>query len=222
MARLLATLLLGVALPTVVYAAPRGKITGTVQLLDADGDPREDRGHVVVYLEVPRAPAPAKAQRAVTEIRQQDKKFRPTFAVVVRGDSVAFPNDDSIFHNVFSLSEAARFDLGLYKSGSSKTLVFDKSGVIDVYCNIHPEMVAKIVVVDSPLFAITDTTGRFSLEGVPPGRHGVVFVHPTGARVRQEVVVSAGAPASMTVELRESARSRKHTRKDGSAYGRYQ
>jgi plastocyanin len=220
MARLLATLLLGVALPTMVHAAPRGKITGTVQLLDADGDPREDRAHVIVYLEVPRAPA--RAPRPVTEIRQQDKQFKPAFAVVVRGDSVAFPNDDSIFHNVFSLSEAARFDLGLYKSGSSKTLVFDKSGVIDVYCNIHPEMVAKIVVVDSPLYTVTDAAGRFSLEGVPPGRHGVVFVHPTGARVRQEVVVSAGAPASLTVELRESARSRKHTRKDGSAYGRYQ
>lgn len=207
------------ALPGAAPAAPRGKLTGAVRLLDADGEPRADHANVIVYVEAPRAPAGAR--RPVTELRQRDKQFRPSFAVVVRGDSVAFPNDDSIFHNVFSLSEAARFDLGLYKSGSSKTLVFDKSGVIDVYCNIHPEMVAKIVVVDSPLYAVTDAAGRFSLDGVPPGRHGVVVVHPSGARTRQEVVVGPDTPA-LTVELRELPRTRKHTRKDGSAYGRYQ
>jgi plastocyanin len=218
--RALLPLVVILGLPWASQAAPRGKLTGTVSLLDADGEAREDRSHVIVYLEAPRAPAAAK--RPVTEIRQQGRQFKPTFAVVVRGDAVSFPNDDSIFHNVFSLSEAARFDLGLYKSGSSKTLVFDKSGVIDVYCNIHPEMVAKIVVVDSPLYTLTDAAGRFTLEGVTPGRHGVVFVHPSGARTRQELVVSAEAPTTTTVELRERPRTRKHTRKDGSAYGRYQ
>jgi plastocyanin len=216
---LLVLLILG--LPCASHAAPRGKLTGTVSLLDPDGDAREDRGHVIVYLEAPRAPTAA-AKRPVTEIRQQAKQFKPTFAVVVRGDAVSFPNDDSIFHNVFSLSEAARFDLGLYKSGSSKTLVFDKSGVIDVYCNIHPEMVAKIVVVDSPVYTLTDAAGRFTLEGIPPGRHGVIFVHPSGARARQELVVGTEAPTATTVELRERPKTRKHTRKDGSAYGRYQ
>ena len=86
------------------------------------------------------------------------------------------PTDDKIFHNVFSLSRTARFDLGLYKSGESKAVKMKRVGEVDVYCNIHPEMVSKILVLDTRYYAVTDRNGRFSIDGVPPGEYGVVGI----------------------------------------------
>ena len=104
--------------------------------------------------------------------------------MVETGTTVEFPNDDRIFHNVFSLSQAAKFDLGLYKSGASKRVTFGAPGVVDVYCNIHPDMAATIKVVDSHHFAVTDADGRFRIEGVPAGTHRYVAWLRQGDEVR--------------------------------------
>lgn len=213
-------LALGVAAPSVAWAAPsEGVVEGSIALADPDGVARDDRGGVIVALEgLPRGAGP----RPITTLRQQGKKFTPPLAVVVRGDTVTFPNEDSIFHNVFSLSAAARFDLGLYRSGATKEVVFEKVGVVDVYCNIHPEMAAKIVVVDSPIFMVTGADGRFRLERVPAGRWTLAVTHPSGAVERRTVDVPPGGTSAVTVELRERPTRRRHLRKDGSAYGRYE
>jgi hypothetical protein len=206
------------ASPPGAASAGEGVVEGSVALLDPSGVARDDRSGVVVALEG----LPRSGPRPTTTLRQQGKRFTPPLAIVVRGDTVTFPNDDSIFHNVFSLSAAARFDLGLYRGGAAKEVVFEKVGVVDVYCNIHPDMAAKIVVVDSPLFMVTGADGRFRLGRVPPGRWTLAVTHPSGAVERRTVEVAAGVTAGVTVELRERPTRRHHLRKDGSAYGRYE
>jgi plastocyanin len=102
---------------------------------------------------------------------QKNKSFDPHVLVVPVGSVVEFPNRDPFFHNVFSLFEGKRFDLGLYEAGSTRDVVFDKPGISYVFCNIHSEMSAVVIAVSSPYYGISDTRGRVSIPHVPPGRY---------------------------------------------------
>lgn len=195
-----------------------GEVAGRVTV-EKDGAPKKDRSGVVVYLEGAAAGPAAPGPRA--QIRQKDQQFTPGLTVVPRGTTVEFPNEDKIFHNVFSVSDVAKFDLGLYKSGESKAVTFKRAGTVDVYCNIHPNMVAKVKVVDSPHYAVTAADGSFTIEGVPAGTYGVVAWHPHGGEARGEVVVLAGQAASVALSVVEGKAQTQHLRKDGTPYGRY-
>jgi plastocyanin len=201
-------------------AEPRGSFTGKV-VLQKDGKPLEAHSGVVVYLEsVPDAgPRPA---AAVKQIQQRDLAFLPELTVVVKGETVEFPNQDKVFHNVFSLSRAARFDLGLYKSGESKAVTFTREGVVDVYCNIHPQMVAKVKVVPNRFYAVTDAQGRFRIDGLPPGRWPYVVWQPWGEPVRGEITLRPGQASEAELRLERGERNTRHLRKDGTPYGHYQ
>ncbi len=102
---------------------------------------------------------------------QKNKSFEPHVLVVPVGSVVEFPNRDPFFHNVFSLFEGKRFDLGLYEAGSTRDVVFDKPGISYIFCNIHSEMSAVVIAVSSPYFGISDARGRVSIPHVPPGRY---------------------------------------------------
>jgi plastocyanin len=104
-------------------------------------------------------------------LRQKNKAFEPHLLVVTRGSTVEFPNDDPWFHNVFSLFNGKRFDLGLYEAGSSRTVHFDREGVSYIFCNIHPEMSAVVVVLSSDHFAVPGKQGEFAIADVPRGRY---------------------------------------------------
>jgi plastocyanin len=104
-------------------------------------------------------------------LRQKNKAFEPHLLVVTRGSAVEFPNSDPWFHNVFSLFNGKRFDLGLYEAGSSRTVHFDREGVSYIFCNIHPEMSAVVVVLSSDYFAIPGKQGEFAINDVPRGRY---------------------------------------------------
>jgi len=104
-------------------------------------------------------------------LTQHNKMFEPHLLVVTRGSSVDFPNKDPWFHNVFSLFNGKRFDLGLYEAGTSRTVHFDREGVSFIFCNIHPEMSAIVVVLSSAYFAVTNKQGDFNISGVPAGRY---------------------------------------------------
>ena len=104
-------------------------------------------------------------------LAQKNKMFEPHLLVVTRGSTVDFPNRDPWFHNVFSLFNGKRFDLGLYEAGTSRTVHFDRQGVSFIFCNIHPEMSAVIVVLGSPYFATTDKSGDFTIQNVPAGSY---------------------------------------------------
>jgi plastocyanin len=102
---------------------------------------------------------------------QRNKSFEPHVLVVPVGSVVEFPNRDPFFHNVFSLFEGKRFDLGLYEAGTARDVVFDKPGVSYIFCNIHSEMSAVIIAVSSPYYGISDPRGRVTIPGVPEGRY---------------------------------------------------
>ena len=102
-------------------------------------------------------------------MKSDQKRFRPRVVAVPLHGSVDFPNVDSIYHNVFSVSGGNRFDLGLYRSGASKSRQFDEAGLVRVFCNIHPQMVGFVLVVDSDFVATTGPDGKFRFDGVPAG-----------------------------------------------------
>ncbi len=102
---------------------------------------------------------------------QKDKMFTPHLLVVPTGTSVEFPNEDPFFHNVFSLFNGKRFDLGLYESGTSRAVRFDREGVSYIFCNIHPEMGAVIVALSTPYWGISTAAGAVTIPNVPPGSY---------------------------------------------------
>jgi plastocyanin len=207
-----------------VAAARGGGVSGAVNV-KAKGlfgtSSKKDRSGVVVYLENVPGPPPARALQTA-KLAQRDKQFVPRVIAVMKGAAVEFPNEDKMFHNVFSLSQAAKFDLGLYKSGSSKTVTFDRPGAVDVYCNIHPEMVATIKIVDSGWFAVTGPDGAFKLDDVPPGTYSIVGWIARGTEYHGTVTVKEGQTAQVQVEVVEDGGTPRHLRKDGTPYGRYE
>ncbi len=198
-------------------AAKPGAVAGTVTLKKG-GKAIADRSGIVVYLEDVPDDKPAKV---TAKVRQKDKQFDPSLTVVTKGSTVEFPNEDKIFHNVFSVSKTRRFDLGLYKSGQSKSVKMNRVGVVDVYCNIHPGMVAKIKVVGTRYYAVTSKDGSFRIEGIPPGTYPIVAWQRYGKEYRGTVTVTAGGTAKVSPALTSGKAPKRHLRKDGTPYGRY-
>lgn len=134
-----------------------------------------DASNIVVWLtplnNVREASATTPAKRPIPQLVQRNKTFEPHVLVVETGTSVEFPNKDPFFHNVFSLFDGKRFDLGLYEAGTSKTVRFERPGVSFLFCNIHSDMSAIVVSVDTPYFALSDRSGRASIAMVPDGRY---------------------------------------------------
>ena len=114
---------------------------------------------------------PAATNRNRPRLVQKNKSFEPHVLVVPVGASVEFPNRDPFFHNVFSLFEGKRFDLGLYEAGTTRNVVFDKPGISYIFCNIHSEMSAVVIAVTSPYYGISDRNGHLAISHVPPGRY---------------------------------------------------
>ena len=157
-------------------AARAAQVTGQVTVAVANGAARPQRDvHVVLWLTPLDAPA---ASRPVVpgefprpRLIQRNKVFEPHILVVQVGALVDFPNLDPFFHNVFSLFNGKRFDLGLYEAGSTRAVHFDRVGICYIFCNIHPQMSAVVVVVDTPYFAVSDARGGIAIPGVLPGRY---------------------------------------------------
>ncbi len=136
-----------------------------------------DESNVVIWLSpVDRAAEPLSNDKqsgagAAPQVVQRNKTFEPHLLVVQAGTMVQFPNKDPFFHNVFSLFNGKRFDLGFYEAGSSKSVRFDRPGVSFLFCNIHEEMSAVIVAVDTPYFGYSDNSGHVLIPNVPDGHY---------------------------------------------------
>ena len=134
-----------------------------------------DLSNIVIWL-TPNAPPAGTAftlpsGHPAPQIAQINKSFEPHILVIQVGTPVQFPNKDPFLHNVFSLFDGKRFDLGFYEAGSSKTVHFDRPGVSFLFCNIHPEMSGAVVSVDTPYFGTSDRNGRVTIQNVPDGRY---------------------------------------------------
>ena len=132
---------------------------------------------------------------------QKNMLFTPHILPVVRGTTVDFTNDDTVAHNVFSPPGAAtRFNLGLYGAGVKKTVTFDALGEVPLLCNVHPEMLGYVIVLQNPYFALTDTAGKFQIKNVPPGTYQLKVWNEKVEGAPQQVVVTAGK--TTTVDFR--------------------
>lgn len=155
--------------------------------------------NVVVYIKD--APLRGALPTKTVEMRQTHEMFVPHTLAITRGSRVDFPNDDSFYHNVFSLSSAANFNLGRYANGKSNHWDFTKAGIVKVYCNIHSHMSATILVFDHPNFTIPDTDGAFDLPNLSPGDYTVVGWHERVGERSTRVHVEAGKATDVTLSL---------------------
>ena len=133
---------------------------------------------------------------------QRNERFVPHVLAITTGTTVEFPNSDRIFHNVFSLSKPARFDLGRYPVGRSKSVRFDKPGIVRVFCDIHSHMNAFILVFSHPYFALTDEDGRYRIEDVPAGTYNVVAWHEGTTTPPRPVTVTERSRVELDFALR--------------------
>jgi plastocyanin len=154
---------------------------------------------VIVYLSDVVPAAPPSPMRAT--IVQRGEQFIPPVVAVTVGSTVAFPNDDPLFHNVFSLSRAKTFDLGRYPSGESREQRFARPGIVKVYCHIHSHMSALIRVFEHPWFAIPEESGAFELPDVPAGEHTLVAWHERIGERRERIVVEPGKTTTVSFTL---------------------
>jgi len=216
------------ALAAVFFLAPRvslvgtllaqganGRVTGSVKLTLANSAPSsaatyerrsvgprpkpqpELHNVVIFFSDLPATRrAPMKAS-----IAQKDEQFVPHVVAVTVGSSVAFPNEDPFFHNVFSLSRGASFNLGRYPSGSSRSRVVTRPGIIKVFCEIHSHMSAVIRVFDHPWFTSPSDEGTFAIDDVPPGEHTLVAWHERIGERRDRVTIRPGASTTINFTL---------------------
>ena len=152
----------------------------------------------VVWLEG--VAAPPKVDPRTAAIRQEGLEFRPRAVAVTVGSKVDFPNEDDLFHNVFSFGKGYRIELGSYPKGESKSVTFEKKGLIDVRCDVHKHMRAYVHVFDHPYFAVAAPDGSYSIPNVPPGKYTLVAWKEFFDPVRQDVEVKAdGAKVDVTL-----------------------
>jgi plastocyanin len=196
-------------------ASASGSVTGKVTL--QGGAPV---GPVIVYIKHIEGAVPQ--TEAEGTLRQLDVAFKPGTLVVLAGTTVHFPNLDNVWHNVFSLSPGNEFDLGLYRGGTSQSIQMKSPGEVQVYCNIHPQMAATILVLQNKAFAEAKPDGSFTLEGVPPGTYQLVAWERTHTALTRDILVVDGKATRMDFTLSFNPNALHHLNKNNEMYGRYQ
>jgi len=155
----------------------------------------------VVFVDGPVTGAQAWPRIPKPVIIQKDLQFSPPLLVIPKDVSVAFPNEDSEFHNVFSYSKPRRFDLGRYPKGESKSVVFDKSGIVKIYCEVHPWMRAAVLVLENPYYAVVSGDGAFAIRGVPAGHYDLTIWNIDAGSKKVEVDVSPVKSPQILIQL---------------------
>lgn len=184
-------------------AAPATERRPTVAELGtpAARDP-SDRRRSVVYLETAPRGAFEQSESGHAVMDQHNETFVPHLLAITTGTIVDFPNSDRIYHNVFSLSKVSRFDLGRYAVGRSKSIRFDRPGIVRVFCDIHSHMNAFILVFSHPFFTMTDVAGRYQIDNVPPGTYNVIAWNEGVFSEPRAVAVPDGAATELDFVLR--------------------
>ncbi|HVI07537.1 MAG TPA: hypothetical protein VND65_04525 [Candidatus Binatia bacterium] len=209
-------------------SAQNSELKGKVELVRA-GHRVHDASKVVVWLtplgSTPAPDPPVQSRGEIPKLVQRDKAFHPSMVVIPAGGKVEFPNQDPFFHNVFSLFDGKKFDLGLYESGSTQFVQFDKPGISYIFCNIHAQMSAVVIALNTPYFATSNWRGEISVPNVTPGRYQMHVFHssvsPENLRLAErEITVSAGQTFLGNLSLEESDLELAHKNKYGRDYDR--
>jgi plastocyanin len=195
----------GLAIACALLAGPAaaGDVRVTVSVLTPEKTTAPGAGAVVWVVDAEAAKHAAASAKA--RIASKSKRFDPHVAVVPTGGTVQFPNLDGIYHNVFSLSEKARFDLGLYRNGASRAMTFENPGLVMIYCNIHPQMAAVLVVIDGGIWSQAGEDGTAVLPRVPAGKTTVRVWDERGGEFTGVVDVPASGTVPLAVTLDASA-----------------
>lgn len=191
------------------------RVTGRVTILEKDNKPTRDLGDAVLWLE---AVGPTPAARTL-DIAINDKVYAPHVIVAPVGSTVRFPNYDPFNHNVFSVNQGNAFDLGLFGRGEARSATFTTPGLVRIYCNIHPRMVAYVVVLTTPHYAQPAGDGSFTIADVPPGRYKLHAWHEriVGELVQDVVAGRGAAPVQVQLDARKY-RFVQHKNKLGKTY----
>lgn len=192
-------------------------VAGKVTFLTKRGQ-RPVAAETLIWLDP--AEKPAKKTPAAFTMTTRGKTFLPHVMAVPAGSSVSFPNEDPISHNLFSLTPGQTFDLGLYRRGPGKTQKFDTPGVVNVYCNIHPNMSAVVHVMTTPYFVFADGTGSWKVEA-PAGKYRLSAWNEQAGTASSEIEVRAnGTVAGATALVLDGRNSRlqQHSNKHGRPY----
>jgi len=204
-----------------VLAVPAGALgastlRGKVEVLEKDGQRAQDTADAVVWVE---GPPPARTRLPAVTVTMKSKAFLPRVTVVGVGASVEFPNQDAIFHNVFSVSGDNRFDLQLYKKPKTASKVFEHPGVVRIYCNIHPQMSGFVLVRDNPYWAKVAQDGSYTIPDVPAGTWVLKAWHERAGESAQTVQVKDGGAVETSFTLDASKFKRApHKNKFGKDY----
>jgi len=202
--------------PAPAQASATAVLSGRVSLL-LPPKVKIDPGGSVVW--IPGLTVVSSTGGATPSVTSKEKRFDPRILAVSSGTKVVFPNVDSIYHNAFSLSPGNQFDMGLYRKGASRDFVMRNPGIVRVYCNIHPDMAASVVVVDGNAFSVVQADGSYRIAGIPPGQHEVHIWSDVAGEQVVTLTLSAGetldwSPALDATKYRRVA----HTNKHGKAY----
>jgi plastocyanin len=206
----------GLALALSASAPAAAQVSGRVAITDAGGRSAPDIGNAVVYIEGggPRG-RPVRA-----DVTLDARQFRPRVVVVSLGSTVRFPNNDPFNHNVFSLSAPNDFDLGLYGRGEAEARRFTHTGLVRVYCNIHPGMSGFVMVLGNAWFAQPGADGSFTILNVPPGRYTLKVWHERASEASQAITVPEGGLDGVTIAMDASGyHAQAHKNKYGQDYG---
>lgn len=180
-------------LPTTAFAAD---VSGSISMRGA-----RNAGGVVVYLEKEGLSVQPPAKPIVLD--QQELIFMPHVLPIVVGTTVEFPNNDKVRHNVFAPRKSAkRFNLGTYPPGSTRTEIFETPGIVPLLCNVHSEMSAYIIVLETPYFATTESSGAFSIKDVAPGEYTLKTWHERAKEVEQQLTVSSDGVSDLSIQMR--------------------
>lgn len=203
-----------------LYAATAAAATvsGTVALVQRRGQ-KVVIAESLVWLEPESAAEPRKPE--TVQMLTRGKTLLPHVLAVPVGSTVFFPNDDPITHNLFSATEPNSFDLGLYRRGAGKSERFDHPGVVNVYCNVHPNMSGVVHVMKTPWYAFAGPSGEFSIQDVPPGRYRLVAWHEAAGTSSSAIAVGAAGAVSGTTRLVLDSRNTRiapHNDKRGRPY----
>jgi plastocyanin len=200
-----------------IGAVAAAAVAGRIVILEKDNKPSPDLGDAVLYLEGAATPATT-AKPVTVEIAITDKVYAPHVVVVPVGSTVRFPNHDPFNHNVFSVSEPNRFDLGLYGRGEAQSHTFEQPGLVRIYCNVHPRMVAYVWVMANRYYAQPANDGSFTIDNVAPGRYRLHVWHeriPTA--VVKDVTTGSGGDLQIALNAR-GYRWQPHRNKFGRNY----
>ncbi len=200
-----------------------GEVSGQIKLLQQSVDKKEtpaaNSAGIIVYITgFDEATSAAKPKLF---LRQENKMFVPRVSAVTVGDTVTFQNKDDIFHHTWSASPAKAFDLGQYKKPEEKTVTFDKPGLISIFCNVHPQMIASILVLKNNKYFITGANGEYKITGIPAGHHQLRIWSEGVDPTVKPIVVTESSKEKLDFTVQQKLRAINHPNKDGKPYEKY-